>query len=274
MENRVAGLLKPRASDSRKGDNGRLLVIGGSIRYSGAPALVSFGALRTGTDIVYTLVPNSIAPTVASYSPDLIVWGYEGEYLNRSAMELVQELEPKTDALVIGNGLTAKKEALQEAGEILSAWEKPVVIDADLLGRVKTGSKLAIYTPHDGEFERISGKKPPIELNARAEAVKKEAGKLNGVVLLKGPVDVVSEGRQVFLNRTGNSAMAVGGTGDVLAGLAGGFLSQGKSPFDSARLAAYINGLAGDLAFKELGYSMRATDMLDFIRKAMMRISK
>lgn len=263
--------LKSRNPDSRKGDNGRLLVIGGSTRYYGAPALVSLAALRVGTDLVYTLVPERIAPTVASYSPDLIVWGYEGSDLNEKINLLLRELFEKTDALVIGNGLTKSLSVIETAQSVLDSWKKPVVVDADPIGSVKPNGQ-TVFTPHDGEFLRLTGRKAPKEIGARREAVKAEAKELGAVILLKGPVDVISDGERVYLNRTGNSAMTCGGTGDVLAGIVGGLLSQGYPPFESACLGARLNGVAGDLAFKKLGYSLRASDLLGFIGEAMRKM--
>ncbi len=266
--------LRPRNPDSRKGENGRLAVIGGSSWYFGAPALASFAAMRAGADLVYTVVPNAIAPTVASYSPDLIVWSYLGSELNKSALELIVELEPKTDAMVIGNGLTRTPEVLETANSILDSWKKPVVIDADPIGFVKGKHSKMIFTPHDGEFLRLTGKKAPQEIKKRSELVKDEAKKLGATILLKGRVDIISNGEKIYLNKTGNSGMTCGGTGDTLSGLVGTFLSQRYEPVESARLGAYINGLAGDLAFKELGYSLRASDIINFVPKAMRELRK
>jgi hydroxyethylthiazole kinase-like uncharacterized protein yjeF len=266
--------LKPRNPGSRKGDNGRLLVIGGSSRYYGAPALVSLAAMRTGVDLVYTVVPEKIAPTVASYSPDLIVWGYEGDELNEKAMHLLEELASKTDALVIRNGLTKSPGAIKTAQLILDFLRKPVVIDADPIGLVKVKRKNVIFTPHEGEFLRLTGKKAPSKIEERARLVKSEAKRLGAIILLKGPVDVISDGEQVYLNKTGNSAMTCGGTGDALAGIVGGLLSQKYSQFEAACLGARINGLAGDIAFKKLGYSMRASDLIGFIGDAMWKMGR
>jgi len=261
--------LRIRDPGSRKGDNGRLLVIGGSSRYFGAPALASLAAMRAGTDLVYTIVPEFIAPTVASYSPDLIVWSYEGKHLSKKALALIEEIEPKIDALLIGNGLGREKEALRTAKTILDSWEKPAVIDADPIGFVNPKPS-HIFTPHDGEFERLTGKK----VNGKPESerigiVKSEAARMGAVILLKGPTDIISDGKIVHTSSTGNPGMTCGGTGDTLAGLAGAFLSQDYGLVESARLASYFNGKAGTLAFNELGYSMRASDIINFIGKAM-----
>ncbi len=267
-------MLRIRSPQSKKGDNGRLVVLGGSKRYYGAPALVSLAALRTGTDIVYTIVPEKIAPTVASYSPDLIVWGYKGDELNPEAYRFVEELSQKADSIVLGNGLTRNPAVLKTAERIVNSWGKPLVLDADAIGGLEPIQGKTIYTPHNREFLRLTGKTVPETLNQRSETVRKEAKKLNSVILLKGPVDVISDGTRIYLNRSGNSAMTCGGTGDVLAGVAGGLLSQGYSTFDAARIGAYLNGLAGEIAYKKVAYSMRATDTIESLPSALMSIRK
>lgn len=267
-------VFRERNPASRKGDNGRLVVVGGSDRYYGAPALVSLAAMKTGADIVYTLVPERIAPTVASYSPDLIVWGYSGERLNPSVYLPLKELSGKANALAIGNGLTRFTGVMKTAQRVVNSWEKPLVIDADAIGGIEVSSGSVLYTPHDNEFLRLTGKVPPADTNGRKDIVRKEAKRMGATILLKGVVDIISDGERIHLNRTGNSAMTCGGTGDVLAGIAAAFLSQGYSPFDAGRIAAYVNGLAGDMAFNELGYSMRATDTLNSMPMALLRIRR
>ncbi|MFH1448454.1 MAG: NAD(P)H-hydrate dehydratase [Candidatus Micrarchaeota archaeon] len=274
MENEIKarGIIKRRHPRSRKGENGRLVVIGGSTRYYGAPALVSLAAMRVGADLVYTLVPERIAPTVASYSPDLIVWGYSGDSLNPSIYPFVKELSLKADSLVIGNGLTREHDVKKTAQRVVNSWEKPIVLDADAIGALETPEGRTVYTPHDNEFLRLTGKCPPDSIIERTSIVKHEARKIGATILLKGAIDVISDGERTHTNRTGNAAMTCGGTGDVLAGIVGAFLSQGYSPFDAARIGAYVNGLAGDIAYDRFGYSMRATDVLDTMPSAIQRI--
>jgi hydroxyethylthiazole kinase-like uncharacterized protein yjeF len=145
-----------------------------------------------------------------------------------------------------------------------------LVIDADAIKPVagniealKNGN--GVITPHAGEFKILSGESIRSDVNERAEQVKAFAKKLGFTVLLKGKIDIISDGERVKLNRTGNPAMTVGGTGDVLAGITGAILSKGVTPFNSARIAAFTNGTAGDLSFKDLGFSMMATDIIDKI---------
>jgi NAD(P)H-hydrate epimerase len=131
--------------------------------------------------------------------------------------------------------------------------------------------KIGVVTPHAMEFKAISGLILPADYESRAELVKVFAKRIGMTVLLKGRIDVVSNGETVKLNRTGNAAMSVGGTGDVLAGLVVGLMSKGVDPFDAARISAFTNGFAGDLAFAKLGFSLLATDVIDEISVVLKR---
>jgi len=263
----VSKMLIPRKKDSHKGQNGRVLIVGGSWKYYGSPALVAKAALRAGADLAYLLVPEKIAPTVASYSPDFIVWGYAGNSLNAGAFELFEQLAKKTDALVIGNGLSKEAEALDVAARMTERWKKPLVIDADCIGRVTKAG--ALYTPHVVEFKRLASEPMYESLKERCGQVAATAKRLGGTVLLKGAVDVISDGKTIALNRTGNAGMTCGGTGDTLAGICGAFLAAGSRTFEAACAGAYINGLAGDLAQKELGYSLMASDIIEKLPQAL-----
>ncbi len=271
-KNFISKNIKKRSPDSHKGENGRVLVVGGSREYYGSPALVALSALRAGADLVYLLVPEYIAPTVASYSPDLIVWGYKGEYLNDSAMSLFRELREKTDVMVIGNGMTKKPDVLKVAEKMILEYKKPCVIDADAIIAEGYRIKNAIYTPHLREFERLAGRALPEDFGARKFSVNLFAKKLSSTVLLKGKIDIASDGKQTLLNKTGNSGMTCGGTGDTLAGICGALLSQKNSALNSAICAAYINGAAGDLIYKKFGNSLIASDLIGEIANVVKNI--
>jgi len=267
---KARGYLKPRAPDSRKGQNGRILIVGGSEKYYGSPALVARAAYRAGADLVYLLVPECIAPTVAGYSPDFIVWDYAGRVLNDKAFAPFNELVEKTDVMVIGNGLTKDRGALSKADVLAQGWKKGIVIDADCIGAVRKEG--AVYTPHVVEFKRLSGEEPAAELGKRCEQVRVLAEKLKSVVLLKGKVDVISDGKKVAINRNGNAGMTVGGCGDSLAGLVAGMLGSGHENFEAACLGAFLNGLAGDEAYKELGNSLMASDLIEKVPAALKKL--
>jgi len=268
----IRSILKPRRPGSHKGQNGRVLVAGGSSTYYGSPALVAKAALRAGADLAYLLVPERIADVIASYSPDFIVCAYRGGRLNGSALPVFRRLVEKTDAMVIGNGITKEKGALRAAQKLASSWpkNKPLVIDADCIGSVYRPN--SVYTPHVVEFKRLSGKMPAENIDKRAGQVRALAKKLNAVVLLKGKIDVISDGARVALNSTGNAGMTHGGTGDTLAGICGAFLARNHSSFNSACLSAYVNGSAGDLAYEEFGPGLLASDLIERIPEAVRKL--
>jgi len=266
--------LKPRNPDAHKGQNGRVLVVGGGKEYFGSPALVALAVLRTGADLAYLLVPEYISRTIASYSPDLIVWGYEGGHLSKKAHSLFGELEKRTDAMVIGNGITKQPAVLETAKELVEKWDKPIVIDADCIQPNLKFNKKTLLTPHLVEFQRLTGKKPPQNEKERAELVKKEAKDLGSTILLKGRPDIISDGERIAANNTHNPGMTSGGTGDTLAGIAGALLAQKYPPFEAGCMAALINGMAGDLAFKRYGYSLIASDIITEIPNVMKKYQK
>jgi len=262
--------LKKRLATSHKGQNGRVLVVGGSKLYFGSPILVSLSAFRTGVDLVYLLAPEYTAKYIGPRYPDLIVWGYAGEYLSRKALPLFEQLSSKTDAMVIGNGITQQPGVLKTASELIGKWDKPLVIDADAIQpKLKTDSKQLIYTPHFAEFSRLTGMKTPENLEQRINSVQKTARELSATILLKGRPDIISNGDKLMLNNIHNPGMTVGGTGDTLAGIACALLSQKHTAFESACMAAYTNGSAGNLATKEYGYSMLASDLISKIPSIM-----
>ena len=264
---RARGFTRPRLPDSHKGQNGRVLVVGGSTKYYGSPALVGLAAYRAGADLVYILAPKEAAPTIASYSPDLIVWDYEGERLNERARGPFGELSGKAGALAVGNGLTKERGVLESASSLVGEWKKPLVIDADCIGAVER--KGAVYTPHAVEFKRLSGEMPHENVEERCEQVREAAASLKATVLLKGRVDVISDGKLVAVNRTGNAGMTCGGSGDTLTGIVAALLASGHSGFEAACLGAYLNGLAGDRAYKKYGNSLMASDIVEALPGAL-----
>lgn len=257
-------VLPKRNPSSRKGENGRVLVVGGSMEYFGSPALAGLAALRAGADLCYIVCPRFIAPVVAGYSPDLIVWSYGGGYLSKNALPLINKLEEKTDVLLIGNGLTKQPQVLSLIRRIVASWNKAAVIDADaIMAGLEFRKGRTVFTPHPVEFQRLGGAVPKKDPSKRAKQVSSLAGKLGATVLLKGVSDITSDGKRVVVSSTGNAGMTAGGTGDTLAGVCAAFLSQGLEPMDAAPLAAFVNGAAGDRAFKKYGYSLLASDVID-----------
>ncbi len=263
---------KMRPLSAHKGDFGRLLVIGGSEVFSGAPTLVSMAALRTGMDIVYTAAPERTAHDIASMSPDLITVKLDGGHLNLANMNVLKDYLSAVDAVALGSGAGLHPETKAFVKACVKAVEetgKPLLLDADGLkafAEFKKPLKVPlVLTPHAGEFAILTGKKLPESLEARVQEVKRTAAELGAVILFKGQVDVVSDGKRVKLNFTGNPGMTVGGTGDVLSGVVGALLAQKADAFEAAVAGAFVNGAAGDFAAAEEGYHLVATDLLDFI---------
>ncbi len=259
-------LLYPRPeTGSHKGQNGSLLIVCGG-PFTGAPALVALGALGVGADLVHLAVPSAIAHVVASYSPSFIVHPLGGSHLLAEDVKRVAELTTKANALAMGPGLGEARESFEAVRQIVREVALPTVLDADALKAVAGDpvclkGKTIVLTPHAREFLALTGKALPPSAEARAGLVREAAKAHDVTILLKGHVDVVSDGAGTKFNYTGNPGMTVGGTGDVLCGVVGGLLSKGMTPYNAARLAAFVNGYAGDLAFKEKSYGLMATDV-------------
>ncbi|WP_445474351.1 NAD(P)H-hydrate dehydratase [Methanococcoides methylutens] len=254
-------VLQRRRADSHKGQSGRILVIGGG-PYSGAPALAAMAALRTGADIVTVAAPASVAGTIASYSPNIIVRPLSSEVLCEEDVETVAELITSHDVVVIGMGLGRAERTKAAIAKIIPFCKK-VVVDADGLYGIELPvpeDTTMIITPHAGEFRSLGGH--------GADEVQEFSRKNGLTVLLKGKEDTISNGERVAINNSGNPGMTVGGTGDVLAGIAGALFAI-SPPMEAASCAAFINGAAGDLAFEEKGYGLLATDVIDRITDVM-----
>ncbi|MBI2076082.1 MAG: NAD(P)H-hydrate dehydratase [Candidatus Aenigmarchaeota archaeon] len=259
---------KKRKAWSRKGDFGKLLVIGGSKLYTGAPFLAGLAALRAGCDLVTVAAPERAAD-IAAKNLNLITYPLKGDFLARKHLGELKKLTKGMDAIVIGNGLGRHKETIKAVIQFLRENSLPAVIDADAIHAVAGNKKSIrnnfIITPHAGEFYALTGKKVSIEVKARSKSVKAAASGLHCTILLKGHADIISDGNKTAINKTGNVFMTKAGTGDVLAGVCGSLMAQKINPFDSACAAAYISGVAGDLATKEKKQSLLATDVIEKI---------
>jgi hydroxyethylthiazole kinase-like uncharacterized protein yjeF len=258
-------LVGKRTPESHKGDSGRILVIGGG-PYTGAPALSALAALRAGADIVTVAAPRTAARTISCFSPNLIVQELSKEHLCPEDMTVLKDLIARHDVVVMGMGLGRHPETMEAIAQIIPLAKK-VVIDADAL-QPDLPLK-GIVTPHAGEFKRISGiSLVDLGYRDRIEPLKDYAGEKGLVVLLKGKVDLISDGEVVRANSTGNPGMTVGGTGDVLAGVTAAFYAR-TSAIRAATAAAFVNGRAGDLVYTELDFGMVATDVVEKIPLAM-----
>jgi len=268
-------IVAKRKASSHKGDNGRVLIVGGG-PFFGAPTLAALAALHAGADWVTIAAPKSVSSIIASISPNLIVQPLSSEILVEKDVPGVSNLIKKHDVVVIGMGLGAEEATKKAVGMIIEE-AKNVVVDADgFYGLpLPLKDKHVIVTPHAGELSKIDGMEGRVEVppdantEERIEFVK-EFSKLNKVVtLMKGPTDIISDGVRVKLTRKGNAGMTVGGTGDVLAGITGAFFAIVSDPFKAATAAAFVNGTAGDLAFADKGYGLLATDVEENITNVM-----
>lgn len=272
----VEDVTSPRLPEAHKGDFGRLLVIGGSETYSGAPTLVALAALRTGVDLVFVAAPEKTAASIASFSPNLITVRLAGDHLSEGNVEILRPHIERSTCVAMGPGLGTHSETVGAVAKILGVLKeckKPALVDADAIkamGKVTRSVGFpVVVTPHAGEFQVLSGRAPSGDLGPRIEETRSLATTLRGTVLLKGHVDIVSDGEHVKLNRTGNPAMTVGGTGDVLSGVVAGLMAQGVPEFKASVAGAFINGAAGDLAAVELGDHLAPTDLIHLIPKIM-----
>ena len=252
-----------RKKNSHKGQNGKILVIGGSEDFIGAPALAAKAAagLRIGADLVFIACPEKVGWAISSMFPDVITIKLKGKYLNATHYKKILETATKADVILIGNGMGLKPGTKKLAARLTRTIKKPKVIDADALKSIRLQDvEHAVLTPHQKEFEILLKNSKLTEKNFRKYLK-------DNVILLKGPTDWIFSSDKKRKNTTGNPGMTVGGTGDVLAGITAGLLSQGCSLFDAAYKAAYLNGKIGDRLYKELGYGLIASDFLKEIAK-------
>jgi hydroxyethylthiazole kinase-like uncharacterized protein yjeF len=268
-----------RNAQSHKGDNGRVLIVGGG-PFFGAPTLAALAALRAGADWVTIAAPKTVSSIISSLSPNLIVHPLSSEILVEKDVPVVSDLIRKHDVVVIGMGLGTEDETKRATRLIIEEKaSKKVVVDADgfygLHVPIEGADKLVIVTPHAGEFSKMeiggAGKSvtvPPENMMEERIDFVKDFSRLNNVItLMKGHTDIISDGSRVKINKVGNAGMTVGGTGDVLAGLVGAFVAIASNPLKAATAAAFVNGSAGDIAFEEKGYGLLATDVIENIPK-------
>ncbi|MFX0028601.1 MAG: NAD(P)H-hydrate dehydratase [Candidatus Hermodarchaeota archaeon] len=271
--------LKIREIDAHKGKFGRILVIGGSKNYSGAPAYASLTGINFGIDLVITYVPEVVGDVIRSYSPNLIVRTSPGKWLNMKAFDEIAELIEWSNTVIIGPGLGLQEETeelLINLLKKLNNTKKPYVLDADALKLVKNHLELLksqniILTPHEGELSIMMGVDlPPYDqIEERSKVVLGLAKKYDLTLLVKGPYDYISNGEEIKINRTGCPEMSIGGTGDVLAGLCAAFLATGNNLFKSACSGVFLNGIIGEYCKKNIGPRFTAVEMLHNINNTL-----
>jgi len=280
--------LPKRDEKSHKGDNGLVLIVGGSEDFVGAVTLAGLAALRSGCDLVKIIAPAKVAWAINAYSPDLVTIKLKYKYFNPSNFNFIKKQMEKFDVLLIGNGIGLKNETKQFCRKTIKSIKKFKVIDADGIKAISMNDcENSIITPHAKELEYFLTNskiiKPIINktnneknIIKKSQLIKKITQKFlnkNNLILLKGKIDIIISKNKIFYNKTGNAGMTKGGTGDVLAGLCAGFLAQGKDLLQSAVNAAYFNGLIGDILLKKKkGFTYLASDMVEEIKRVQIHI--
>jgi len=267
--------LTPRPTpDAHKNQRGRVLVVAGSRAYPGAAVLAARGAMRMGAGYVTLAVPEPVVPVAQGHLLASVVVGLPttGRALSSAAANTVREMAGEFDAVVLGPGLTVADGAAATARRLVSSIELPLVLDADGLNAfvdhvevIESRIAPIVLTPHPGELARLLGTSTAKVQADRLSSGRRLAGRERAVVL-KGAGTVVSaDGRQA-INTSGSVALATAGTGDVLAGMIGALLAQGRAPYEAGLLGAYVHGRAGEAAARSLtALSMTAEDLPDYI---------
>ncbi len=267
----VLNLLPDRPLNSHKGNFGKILLICGSKGYTGAAALAAMGALRTGAGLVYLAVPESIYAIEATklLEPIILPLPDENGTLSVSAITAISGLLEGKDAILIGPGLGRSEGATAAVLHVLQNFHGPIVLDADGINAIckhkdilRERTSPTIVTPHEIEFARLNGS----PCKDRVIDAEKLAKHLGCIVLLKGHDTVITDGKVTYMNPTGNPGMAVGGCGDVLAGMLVSLLGQGITPLDATACATWLHGAAGDICADEIGqYGMLPSDILQVL---------
>lgn len=268
---KILQILPERSADSHKGSFGKILLLCGSRGYTGAAALATMGALRSGAGLVYLAVPESIyeIEAIKLTEPVILPLNDENGTYAVNAVEEVLSLLSGKDAVLIGPGIGQSAGSLAVTKDVLENFEGPVVLDADGINVMREHKDIlrgrscpTILTPHPGEFQRFGYLISGDRVTSAAEL----ANDLGVIVLLKGHKSVITDGHTCYINPTGNPGMATGGSGDVLSGIIVSLLGQGLSAFEAAACGAWLHGAAGDLCSREIGqYGMLPSDMIQVL---------
>lgn len=268
----IRGLMRQRENHSHKGDYGRGIIIGGKEGMAGSVTLSSKAALRSGIGLNHLFAEESVTQIVNQHSIETITHCIPG-FKDEAAVEAVlEEHLARKDALAFGPGLGQGEALVNLLKRVLSTYEGPMVIDGDGLNLVAKNPEVlrhhpqVVLTPHEMEMSRLIG--GPLEdvINNRQSVAEEFARAYQVLVVLKGHETIITDGKQTFVNTTGNPGMATAGSGDVLTGIVYAHLAKGYSLQTAALIAVFIHGLSGDLAVKDLGEeSLIASDLVDYL---------
>ena len=268
-----------RSDKSHKGNNGKILIVGGSKDYHGAPAIAGMAAIGAGADLVYVACPESASSAIKSNCPDLIVKSLDGDILSLKHLDEILKFAGDMDAVLIGPGAGIDEDTAKLFNVLVAKIKKPLVLDADALKQVEVSlirnREDIILTPHLAEFKSLFNIGSDLKLDIDSFDFEKVDGNItefqqitktiNASIIVKGQYDLILSKIKFKINKTGNAGMTVGGTGDALSGISASLLSQGLDSFDAASIAAFVNGLAGDKAYEVKGNGFSATDLVSYI---------
>ena len=269
----LSKIYSPRPEWAHKGNFGSVLVVCGSKLYTGAATLAGVSALRAGADLVTVVAPQRAADVAAHALPDLMTYPLSGGHLTSRGINDVLDVAHvrKVNSVVLGCGLGRHPSTFLAIHKLIQKIIVPMVIDADGLRALSqkpeiVAGKQTILTPHAGELAILLGvDKISDDFNLRLASAKQAAIKYRSVVLVKGHVDIITDGQTTITNNTGSPLMTKGGFGDTLSGILGALLARGVGLLEAAHTAAYINGKAGELAASRKGEGIVASDIFDLI---------
>jgi ADP-dependent NAD(P)H-hydrate dehydratase / NAD(P)H-hydrate epimerase len=282
----IAPLIGPRPADSNKGNFGHVLVIGGSVGKAGSVAMAGMAALRAGAGLSTVGTPKSVLPTVAGFHPELMTEPLEETETGTISKRVLgyghlDALAKGKTVVAVGPGISRHAETAEVVRTIVKKYEQPLVLDADGLnafeGRAEElngKGRSVVITPHPGEMARLIGSNAAAVQRDRLNIARGFAREHQLVVVLKGHRTLIAAPNgTVWVNTTGNSGMATGGTGDILTGMTAGFIAQNpQRVLEAVCAAVYLHGLAGDVARETVGeYSLVASDLLKFLAEAFRR---
>lgn len=243
-----------RNPSSHKGENGKIMIVGGSTLFHGAPILCSLAAEHSGVDLVYPFLPPSQKEAAKSYSLNFILQTFEDEILSQKDAKAIVNFSRQIDCVVIGPGLGADSKTKTAVKNILASLKVPTVVDGSALIYTNSLPEICVLTPHHGEFKALTGDEPT------PKNVQKWAKDLKATIVCKGPQDIIANAEEIVINNTGTALMTVGGTGDVLAGLIGGLMAQGMDAFEAGKQGTRVLGLLAE-SYDGLEASIRAIDL-------------
>jgi NAD(P)H-hydrate epimerase len=245
-----------RNADSHKGQNGRVIVVGGSENFHGAPLFSALAAEYAGADLIYPVVPACHAETARKTSLNFIVQSFKENHLTEADVKPILKLSENVDVIVIGPGLGENKESQKAVKSLLKYLQIPVIVDAGALMYSTEWPETTILTPHRGEFTKLTGSEPT------PANVQKWAKEMGVTIVCKGPQDIIADKNEMAINETGNALMTVGGTGDALAGLLATLIAQKLPVFEACEAATRIWGEIGDAMAKKQS-ALRTMDMIE-----------